>query len=165
VVMKEEDQRLLLLHRGGRRSGQSDWRLTKFSVITRNSLLYFVWPEVLSRGGCAIHEGLLISRLDRQVKVAHVPHRRLRAECRRRDRIACPFARFRAAVSNELRLDVRLLAVEDAPTPNASPRPPPQSHLARPSRIKNLPGRLKRGDPFRASSASCPRRRGHRHRA
>ena len=67
----------------------------------------------------------------------------------RRDRIARPFACFRAAVSNELRL--RLLAVEDAPTPNASPRPPPQSHLVRPSRIKNLPGRLKRGDPFRAS--------------
>jgi hypothetical protein len=63
------------------------------------------------------------------------------------------FAR-RAAVSNELRRDVRLLAVEDAPAPNASPRPPPQSHLARPSRIKKLPGRLKRCDPFRASSAS-----------
>jgi hypothetical protein len=46
------------------------------------------------------------------------------------------FARCRAAVSNELPLDVRLLAVEDAPTPNASPRPPPQSHLAQSLRIK-----------------------------
>jgi hypothetical protein len=32
--------------------------------------------------------------------------------------------------------------------------PPPRSPLARPSRIKKLPGRLKRGDAFRASSAS-----------
>jgi hypothetical protein len=35
--------------------------------------------------------------------------------------------------------------------------PPPQSHIARPSRIKKLLGRLKLSDPFRASSASVAR--------
>jgi hypothetical protein len=44
----------------------------------------------------------------------------------------------------------------DTASPNASPRPPPQSHLARPSRIKKLPGRLKRSVP-RKLSKRCPR--------
>jgi len=43
----------------------------------------------------------------------------------------------------------RPTAADSGSTPS-----PPQSHLARPLRIKKLPGRLKRCDSFRASSAS-----------